>query len=430
MEDSTELPETKVADEDLIEELHPGGFLRAFESALRHRRDEPERIGEGGMGRVDLVRDQALARSVVMKRLHERYDDDVRALRRFIREAQITGYLEHPGIVPVHDIGLDDERRVYFTMKRVEGATLGAVIRALPEGPLARETLLDLLEVIVKVCDALAYAHTRGFIHLDIKPPNVMVGDFGQVYLLDWGIARRVATEEVGESSRGMVLVGTATYMAPEQARGDLGSLDARTDIFGIGGLLYHTIGRAVPYPAQTAIEAAAKAQSGIRSPLSELAPWAPPALVRIIDKAMAHAPGERYASALELRAELIAFMRGDGLFETVMFAKDELVVREGEPGDCAYIIETGSLEVSRGEDGRRRSLRIMGPGEVFGEMAVLSPGPRTATVVALEDSVLRRLTQETLASEIEGLKPWLGRLVRSMADRFRDTEARYSKRP
>jgi serine/threonine-protein kinase len=142
----------------------------------------------------------------------------------------------------------------------------------------------------------------------------------------------------------------------------------------------------------------------------------------------MAFAPGDRYQTVVELCQDLVAFTRGGGLFDVVHFEPGAYVVREGEPGDCAYIIERGTLEVIKGEGAERRLLRTMGAGEVFGETAILSPGNRTASVVAKEPAVLRRVTSETLDREVASLKPWMGVIVRTLAARFRESEERDSK--
>ncbi len=435
-----ELVETRAADDVLgNKDIH--GLVKELAGSLVDRLRDAGSVGRGGMARVDLVLDQALERHVVMKRLHDHLEGDASTLAMFVREARITGQLEHPNIVPVHDIGLDGHRSVYFTMKRVEGKTLAEVIQGLPGGAMPHDTLLDLLDVAIKVCDALAFAHSRGFLHLDIKPGNVMVGDFGQVYLMDWGVARAMdlrdeqnataaaqGREPASAASSGAVLVGTATHMAPEQARGLSAALDQRTDVFAMGALLYHLLTRLAPYDADSYWVALVRAQTGEARPLDEAAPWAPEALVRIVKRAMALDPEQRYPTVSDLRHDLVAFTRGGGAFEVVRFAAGEHVVREGEPADCAYIIESGTLEVVKGEGSERRLLRTMGAGEVFGETAILSPGNRTATVIAKEPAVLRRVTSDTLDNEVASLKPWMGVIVRTLASRFRESEERGSK--
>ena len=432
----TELVETRAADDLGPPDVH--GLVTELAESLVDRLRDHGMVGRGGMARVDLVHDQALERLVVMKRLHDHLEGDAGTLAMFVREARITGQLEHPNIVPVHDIGLDGHRSVYFTMKRVEGQTLGDAIQALPPGPIAHDALLDLLDVVIKVCDALAFAHNKGYLHLDIKPGNVMVGDFGQVYLMDWGVARQNgsaandadpgASYEQPVAASGAVLVGTATHMAPEQARGLVSALDERTDVFAMGALLYHVLTRLAPYDADSYWVALVRAQTGEARPLEEAAPWVPDMLVRIVKRAMAIDPAERYPTVSELRQDLVAFSRGGGVFEVVRFAPGEHVVREGEPADCAYIIESGTLEVIKGEGAEQRLLRTMGAGEVFGETAILSPGNRTASVVARTAAVLRRVTSETLDREVASLKPWMGVIVRTLASRFRESEERSTR--
>lgn len=406
--------------------------VAAVREALAERLVLAGELGAGGMARVEVVVDRALERRTVLKRIHDHLAKDPGTLRMFVREAQITGQLEHPNIVPVHELGVEGDRSLYFTMKLVEGRTLSEIVRDLPEGPIAHDTLLDLLDVVVKVCDALAFAHSRGVVHCDVKPANVMVGDFGQVYLMDWGIARRLEPGEgkaseatAAEEQAELRLIGTATHMAPEQARGANDSLDERTDVFAVGAMLYHVLTRRAPYHAETFWAMVVRAQNAEYDALEKVAPWAPRALARIVTRAMSLEPADRHPSIAALRAELVQFVRGGGAFPMRSVAAGEHVVREGEPGEAAFIIEHGRLEVYRGEGAERRVLRVMGAGEVFGEMAILAPGPRTASVVALEASTLRVVTAETLEREVESLKPWMGAFVRTLAARFRERESR-----
>lgn len=422
-------------------------ILDTLRRALKRPLSHVMPIGEGGMGTVDMVRDHALERHTVVKRIHDDLLDDGATLTMFVREAQITGQLEHPNIVPVHELGLEGDSVPFFTMKLVEGSTLDAMVKAMPPGPIAHGRLLDLVDAVIKVSDALSFAHSRGVIHCDLKPSNVMLGEFGQVYLMDWGIARRLgepiveptrASEpaEGGRARTGVggkptgsnaisagALVGTPTHMAPEQALGALERLDERTDVFALGGLLYSILARTAPYVADNVWASIAKAQAAAHTPLGTAAPHTPRGLVRIVEKAMMLAPEDRYPSVAAMREELVAFVRGDGVFPLRAIARGDVVVREGDEADAAYIIETGTLEAYRGAGESRKVLRAMGPGEVFGEMAILSPGPRTASVVALEDAQLRVITAEALSRELDSLKPWMGAFVRTLATRFRERE-------
>ena len=232
-----------------------------------------EEIARGGMGAVFKARDPAIGREVAIKVLLERHEGQPEAVRRFVDEAQIGGRLQHPGIAPVYELGRFDDRRPYFTMKLVQGQTLATLLAKRPEArghaePEMKQTHADLpryLAIFEQVCQTLAYAHARGVIHRDLKPSNVMVGAFGEVQVMDWGLAKVLAgsgrdagtgtrlpsgemnTERCSEldtpaagasQTRTGSVLGTPAYMAPEQARGDNALVDQRADVFGLGAIL------------------------------------------------------------------------------------------------------------------------------------------------------------------------------------------------
>lgn len=158
-----------------------------------------EVIGEGGMGAVYEVEDRSLGRRVVAKRLRAERQTDGEAQARFLAEARITAQLEHPGIVPVHTLGTDAQGRVFYTMRRIRGQTLATILerlKARDTEAVAHYPLAVLLTILQKVCDAVAYAHARGVIHRDLKPTNVMVGEFGEVVVMDWGLAKVTGVAE------------------------------------------------------------------------------------------------------------------------------------------------------------------------------------------------------------------------------------------
>ncbi len=404
-------------------ELGSGGLVSRLTEGLADRYGPPLAVAHGGMGVVETVQDKPLARVLARKVIHEELRDQRDVVEMFLREARITGQLDHPNVVPVHDLGVSDDGGLFFTMKLVTGRTLRDWITELPaDGPVERSELLDLLDVVLRVCDALAFAHSRGVLHCDIKPANVMVGEFGQVYLMDWGVARwieeealRVASNEDDDER----VIGTTGLMPPEQARG--APLDERADVFAVGALLYNILTRRPPFRGETGVQALTAALL-CRFPTPEelMGPGVvPPALSRVILRAMSKDPEDRYPSVIELKADLQRFVRGGESFEAKVFEPGEIVVNEGDPGDEAYIIESGRCEVLRGAE----SIRVMGAGEVFGEMAILSSGVRTATVRAIERSVLRRVSGKALLDELDEMKPWMGALVRRLAERFRERE-------
>ncbi len=198
------------------------------------------------MGTIDEVDDPVLGRQSRAKRVHPHLQDDPDTLRRFIREAQVHKQLDHPNIVPVRQLAIDEKGQLYFTMKLVGGKTLSQILKELPR-PLDHHSILEVLDVVLKVCDALAFAHSRNVIHCDIKPSNIMVGEFGEVYLMDWGVAL-VLSESAPSLSpspkhRGeTTLAGTPTHMAPEQASGRLDDIDERSDVFAVGALIYQAL--------------------------------------------------------------------------------------------------------------------------------------------------------------------------------------------
>jgi len=400
------------------------------------------RVASGGMGAIDVAVDRALDRRIALKTLHPHLRTSDSAVRMFLREARLTGLLDHPHIVPVYDIGERDPERLYFAMKLVEGQTLGDLIRALPRGPLDPATLYALLDVVTKVCDALAFAHSRGVLHCDIKPANVMVGEFGQVYLMDWGIARLAATEaspasahagdgasrSAAASATDNSVIGTPCYMSPEQARGDRSKLDARSDVFLLGSLLYEIVTRRPPYASTDRTETLSLAASGTFPPPRKIAKdrTVAPELERIVLRAMAKSPADRYPSVTALREDLVRFMRGGGDFPRRSFVAGETIITEGEPGDAAYIILDGRCEVRKETPSGITVHTTLGPGDVFGEMAILTAGPRTASVVATEPTTVLVVTASVLEQELEAMKPWMATLLKSLAARFRDVDTKH----
>ena len=300
-------------------------------------------IGRGGMGAVVKVWDEELGRPLAMKVVLGKEGSpegqgtppiDVRILARFLDEARTTSRLDHPGIVPVHEVGLSDDGQVYFTMRLVQGEDYARVIDHVARG---RDgwTLRKALQALSKVCEAMSYAHDHGVVHRDLKPANIMVGKYGETYVMDWGLARATqpsvasldaanpgdsapsASDDPLRTRVGEVL-GTPSYMAPEQARGELDRIGPCSDIYSVGAMLYHLLARgrvSAPFvppgqpPSQRVV--LQRLLAGPPTPLLELAQDAPPELVSIAEKAMAREPGNRYATMKELADDLQAYLEG-----------------------------------------------------------------------------------------------------------------------
>ncbi|MBD3240592.1 MAG: protein kinase [Chitinivibrionales bacterium] len=251
--------------------------------------------GHGGTSHVYTVVDRSLGRTIALKLLRGRAEQKKGVKRRFIHEARVTAMLEHPNIVPVYDIGVTKDDRVYFLMKNVSGVSVGDAVRAARDGhpvPPEFETIDGRLRIMLKVCDALAFAHNRGYIHQDIKPDNIMLGEFGEVLILDWGCA-------LGEKerSRGAAATyGTPAYMSPEQARQE--GADERSDVYCLGATLYHMLTLCHPTWSNDPNEFWEMKRKGELSPLPERIRQAlPEALLGVTRTAMAPEPAERYES-------------------------------------------------------------------------------------------------------------------------------------
>lgn len=387
-------------------------------------------LGRGGMGHVHPATDRNLLRPVALKRLNKEFSSVPFYRDGFIAEAQMTGQLEHPNIVPVHELSVDRRGVPYFTMKLVQGVGLHQWLSHPNRRPGSPERIEGGLEIFLKVCDAVAYAHHRGVIHRDLKPENIMVADFGQVYVMDWGLSRLTKTKPASGTNAQMNApgaVGTGDYMAPEQARGNPEDMDDRTDVFGLGAMLYELVSGRRPYgdfPSPTV--ALERARAGAVIPVERAAEGLliSPRLLSIVRRATQPAPGDRFQSVAELAGEVRTFMLGGLHLPRRTFSRGEFIVREGEPGETAYMILRGKCRAFYTVDGMEEVLGTMEAGEVFGEMALLLDEPRAASVVALEEVEVTVLDKATLDAGL-GVGGWTGALVVALAQRFRDLEHR-----
>jgi PAS domain S-box-containing protein len=272
----------------------------------------------GGIGRVWLAHDGALGRDVALKELRPERAGQAALRARFLQEARITGQLEHPGVVPVYELARrQDDGQPFYTMRFVKGRTLSEAARAYHDKRRAVQAdaldLLALLNAFVTVCNTVAYAHSRGVIHRDLKGQNVILGDFGEVVVLDWGLAKRVGrpdgapytlttaedpgAEDSSQTVQGQAL-GTPAYMAPEQAAGRLDLIDRRTDVYGLGAILYEILTGQPPFTGSDSNEILRRVQEEEPIPPRQLCPVAPPALEGICLRALAKRPEDRCAAA------------------------------------------------------------------------------------------------------------------------------------
>ena len=387
-------------------------------------------IARGGMGAVRRAFDDDLQRLVAIKVMLPSLNRKESVAQRFIDEARITALIDHPNIAPVYRLAKGPDGALSLVMKLIEGRTFSAYLHELPPPPWPSGVLDSVLSIFVKVCDAVAFAHSRGVIHLDLKPDNIMLGPFGQVYVVDWGIARyRPGPEQpvlLKTSATGNASTGTPAYMSPEQALRIEPHISELTDVFLLGGMLYEIVTGQRPHPGQTLVEVLTAAIRGVLVPPTDRTPRRsiPPALAAIAMKAMATRPEDRYPSVLDLQRDVVAFQRGEERAPRRSYDRGRVVIREGEPGDEAFVIVSGRCVVTAMSEGKRVVLRELGPGDVFGETAVFSDEPRSATVEATETLVVRVVTGETLSQTL-GLQTWAGEFIKALADRFREADRR-----
>ncbi|KAA0218556.1 hypothetical protein EDM80_00040 [bacterium] len=311
-------------------------------------------FARGGQGRIMIARDNIVGREVALKELLPELQetaesgtpatagvDTIGVVERFLREAKVTGQLEHPNVVPVYEIGRRENGSLYYTMKFVRGQTMAERLRDIDRlSQLTRDKRLalrlKLLEAFQGICNAVAFAHSRGVIHRDLKPQNIMVGDFGETVLLDWGLARvkgqddkigkqltLLATNMLSESlmrqnADGLTVdgtvFGTPHYMPPEQARADLKEIDEQSDVYSLGAILYEILTGAPPYDGPTAGAVLQQVMAGPPRKIKEREPLAPPELVALCEYAMAHDKSRRMKTALQLAQEVQTYRDGGKL--------------------------------------------------------------------------------------------------------------------
>lgn len=410
---------------------------------LRERLEVGERIEEGGFGEVVEAFDTNLNRRAALKRLKAHLVKTPRERRALIKEAQIMAQLTHQCILPVFELGME-RGKLFFTMQRIYGETLTEKAAKYFKKRDDKK-LRGLLEAFIKTCDAVAFAHSRGILHGDIKPDNIMIGEFGEVYLVDWGSAklkdetkltrqeqrkqglfgRRRYDEEEDEE----MVSGTLQYMPVELAKGQ--PYDERSDIFCLGGVLYYILTQRPPFVADSRAELILQIREAeIEDPRRITSHLVYPRLGDIAMKALSESPAKRFQTVSALKKAVTAFLHGDWNFEKRTFKTGSVIARQGDPGDCAYIVESGQCAVFRDEDGVEVFLRHLTVNDVFGEKALFTEKPRTSTVIAETDVTVMVVKKEIFDDHFKddiGLGYWVGLFLKALSDRFLEKEQRLS---
>ncbi|MEO8843837.1 MAG: serine/threonine-protein kinase [Kofleriaceae bacterium] len=347
------------------------------------------RIGKGGMGEVMAARDEQVGRDVAIKRMRAANPSD-RAIARFLREASVQGRLEHPAIVPVHEIGRDSDNLPFFVMKKLAGTSLAAIVSYRDE-----PTQQRMLRALVDVCLAVELAHVRGIVHRDLKPDNIMLGDFGEVYILDWGVAKVVGEQDdftdvdsgSGEhATKAGTAIGTPGYMAPEQVRG-LGDIDGRADIYTLGCLLYEVLAGEPLHPR--GFHGLESAVTGIDARPSQRGHDVPPELDALCVAATHKDRDQRIATARELGESIQRYLDGDrDVALRRQLARDHL-----ERGRAAFAAgdtqEQRRVAMREAASALALDPALEGPAELVGRLMLEPPRetpPEVVQQIALDD--------------------------------------------
>lgn len=309
---------------------------------------ERSELGRGGIGRVLVANDSHLGRRVAVKEILPDKQVSLDAVShgslsthavRFLREARVTGQLEHPNIIPVYELGSRKDGTIYYTMKIVHGHTLQEALAACRDLP-AR---LALLPHFVDMCQALAYAHSRGVVHRDIKPGNIMVGEFGETVVLDWGLAKVSGTRDLGarevkqtaegfahlmaDATQAGEMLGTPLYMSPEQVAGDVDNIDAASDVWSLGAVLYEILTGERAFAASNIFEVLHRVGTSAYRPVCDVEPQAPRELAAVVERALQATPADRYRTARELAEDVSAYLTG-GRVQAYRYGFGDLIKR------------------------------------------------------------------------------------------------------
>ena len=468
------IPQVLLRDTDSVND--PGPVIRPSSPEIPDPSERAARlqlfgeIARGGMGVVLKGRDSDLGRDLAVKILLESHRDKPEMIRRFVEEAQIAGQLQHPGIVPIYELGAFGDRRPYFAMKLVKGHTLAEI---LGNRKSTREGLERYLAIFQSICQTMAYAHARGVIHRDLKPTNVMVGSFGEVQVMDWGLAKvlprggafedasaghtkdqgtviaTVRSDSDSDLSQAGSIMGTPSYMAPEQARGEIDQVDERADVFALGSILCEILTGQPAFTGRSSAEIQRKAARGdLRDALERVkSSLADPDLIALTEICLSPECCDRPRHAGEVAERMDAYRTGvQERLRQAEFARaqetaraEEATCGRGRARSVAAGDGTRSFDSFAGRFGRSRELLVLSPVPVAPVERRSVARPRTDSSRAGQGRGADPLpwrnalvaAEEALASIGDLVATEPGRRLSGLRDRIAEDEQRASaKRP
>lgn len=410
-------------------------LLKGFQKASRYHLIDS--LGKGGYGDVTRHFDNHLNRTVAVKTLNVESQNNPRRLRSLINEARLISYIDHPGVVSIYDAYIDSDGNFCYTMNVIQGEDLGTILMRQGEEEL---TLPQRLQVFTRVCETLAYVHHKGVIHLDLKPNNIMVGPYGQVLVVDWGNARLHDPTQYEAYLRSFdsadkmsdleevenYVSGTPPFMSPEQTQQERSTLTPSSDIFSAGVLLYQILTNRYPFSIKSVKKFLEQLHNVEPPPPHKIRPNVPLRLSQICLKMLEKSTQDRYQSFHEVLQDLEDFSNSGQAFATRHYGPGEVIFKQDDEGDYAFLIVSGLIEITAEVEGERRFLATLGDGQIVGELAIFNKEPRTATATTIVPTTIKIMTREDIDQELEKLSPWIGRIITSLSSKFVNLNSRF----
>lgn len=381
-------------------------------------------LGRGTYSDVFNCLDEELNRIVALKKLREEFVSNQIIVESFLNEAKLLAFLEHPGLLMLYDIFLNENGAPCYTMKLVKGNNL--------RWECGMKTRAQFLNIFIKLCETMASVHDHGIVHLDLCPENILLGNYGEVVIIDWGNARLFDdkaykeylallcnTPDLPLSDHTIFQKKVTQYYSPEQTLSTNDALSPSSDIFSMGVIFYEMLSGMVPFSSNDPAILAEQICTIDVKPLHEVNSSIPHYLSHICSKMMAKDPYSRYHSFHAVLTDLDRFQNSGQAFNKRTLHPGEVLFREGEAGDYAFIILSGTLEVSRISRGDRVVLAYLKPEEIGGELALFTNEQRSATITAVEETTIRILSRETVESELQKLSPWVKNMIYGLSNRI-----------